>query len=377
MIIQIVSLAVVLATQFYSGWCISPFKFKQHDHSSGEPIKLQINIPAYNNFTTSLETVGEAMQLRRTLATLYDKDNDELIYLKIGNSNTLELVQSPLLFGPRFSDKMRITAQRHHAYHPMCIYTTMSPLVVATLDLCSGLQGYIEHGRYVSHVQPLKLKYSNKLKHVMITERNLDGHNDTELAAVMEEISASDQRSRKKRQAFPQRWLELYVLMDFGFTQIACVTTNSHCLRVLHNMLRVASYVFERHLNIRLVAVNFDIFSKEDNERYGLGVYKSNITGQSFLEGIGAITNATNIARLKAEGDFDVLLILTATVAHLQTGTETLGFAALNSACAESGNYAVADVRSLRQGILVIIHELIHTLGADHCGSYIMGSGKC
>ena len=106
-------------------------------------------------------------------------------------------------------------------------------------------------------------------------------------------------------------------------------------------------------------------------------MYKSNITGQSFLEGIWAITNATNIARLKAEGDFDILLILTATVAHLQTGTETLGFAALNSACAESGNYAVADVRSLRQGILVIIHELIHTLGADHCGSYIMGSGKC
>ena len=376
MIIQIVSLAVVLATQFHSGWCISPFEFKQHDHSSGEPIKLQINIPAEGNFTTSLETVGEAMQLRRTLATLYDKDNDELIYLKIGNNNTLELVQSPLLFGPRFSDKMRITAQRHHNYHPMCVYTSMSPFVVATLDMCSGLQGYIEHGRYISYIQPVKLKYSNKFQHVMITEMNLDGHNETELAAVMEEISASDRRSRDKRQAFPQRWLELYVLMDFDYTKTAsCVSKNSYCLGYLHNILRVASYVMDRQLNIRLVVVNFEICSKEDSERYGLGVYKSNIDGQSFYDNVNAITSVANIAKLKAEGDFDVLLLLTATVGNKMR--EKAGFAQLNRVCAESANYAVADLRyGMRYGIITVIHELIHNLGANHCGSHIMG-GKC
>ena len=368
--LQCLFTTVCLVLLFHLSWCLSPFGYKEFNPQTGETVKLSIHIPKQDNFSTSLSAVGEAIQLRRRLAILYDKDNEEFIYLKFDTNNTLELVQSSLLFGSNMSGNIGKPVNR-----PECVYTSTNPLVGAVLDLCSGVQGYFEHGHFVSYIQPDRSPYSNTLRHVIITELDHEEYNDTdEWESISEELSATFAKTRLKRHAFPRRYMEVYVIADFDYGRFRCAKTASICKRKIIKTLRVASLILKQNFNLLVVMTAYEYWqTKANNIAHDIETTKFTIDGEEFRKSINAFTSESNIRRLRAKAPFDVLLFMTSTWPGLNLHGTQVGFSYVGRACFRSLNYAVVDSgRGPKAAVATTVHELIHTVGGKHCGSGFM-----
>ena len=377
----------LLVSLFHISWCTSPFGYKEFNHLNGETVKLYISIPTQNNYSTKLETVGEAIQLRQKLASLYNNGNDELIYLKIDINNTISITPSSFLFGSNFSDGLLDSVEgERNPYHPMCVYTSVTRHISAFLDLCTGIRGYFEHGQFVSYIQPVIARYSNTVLHTMITEINYNGshHDPSELGKMVEEIShrSFDEHIRKRRseeeEAFPERWIELYVVMDWDFRTKACYNNEYLCRRLMNSYLYPASILYKKYFNIALVVKNFRLFTEEDNQRHGLGVDKRDINAKSFHDAVEALSESTNDKSRRSGGNgFDIFLLLTKAEAWGDPTAETLSFSQYAGVCSRTLNYVVVNARDENEAMLGIMHEIIHSLGGKDCGSHIMAAGQC
>ena len=366
----------LLVTHFNLIWCISsPDGFKEFNPMSGETVAVSLHLPSEDNFSTTLDTTREAIQQRQRLVSLYYKGNDdELIYLKIGTNNTVALAPSPLLFGSNFTDKSGHFGDK--SYDPVCMYSSTNLVYDALLNLCSGVKGYFQHGPLIQYIQPVTRKYSNKLRHIMRAELNPDDHNATEWGTLADEIASSNAGQRVKRKAWPRRWMEVYAILDWDFYRLACLQSDSVCERKVLRILRAVSLILRQNVNLVVVLTQYEIFSKEDNQAYNLQTGKTNIDDKPFQDSIINFTSKENIKKLREKAYFDVLVFLTKLNPVISHFSYTNGFATVGWACHDYTNYAVSHCFYEMMAVGTLVHELLHTVGVEHCGGGYMSSSE-